>query len=266
MVLGCALLHPTYGDSISLDGKDWETSLANFFGHDRIAINSVRGHNILPDAFTQIGIGEVNVAHVGIDNFSSLHGDITQAGFVQQSVSDKDVIQVAANQNSSFEVGLGNSGTLKIAPAHIRLFQQALIEVGIDQNRVAQITNSKDRVTQMSIGQIGTSQVRSSEIDTLKIAVNNTDSGQVSILQLASSQTSSIQNQIAQVNSIEVALPSSITLQQFLSSHNFNLQNTTIPTWTEFLTGTTPFNLKCIFWDTLTLWPKFSRRELRLND
>jgi large repetitive protein len=47
----------------------------------------------------------------------------------------------------------------------------------------------------------------------------------------------------SQVNTSEIPLTSSITLQQFLSSHNFNLQNTTIPTWTEFLTGTTPFNL-----------------------
>ncbi len=46
-----------------------------------------------------------------------------------------------------------------------------------------------------------------------------------------------------QINSTEISLPSSIALQQFLSSHNFSLQNTSVPTWVEFLQGSSPFNL-----------------------
>ncbi|WP_396134999.1 PKD domain-containing protein [Chamaesiphon sp. OTE_8_metabat_110] len=57
------------------------------------------------------------------------------------------------------------------------------------------------------------------------------------------------QGDIAQINFFQIdstkfSLPSSITLQQLLTSHNPNLQNTTVPAWTEFLQSPTPFNLK----------------------
>jgi hypothetical protein len=38
-------------------------------------------------------------------------------------------------------------------------------------------------------------------------------------------------------------------LQQLLSSHNFNLQNTTVPIWTSFLQAQTPFNLNLVIKD-----------------
>ncbi|WP_299490262.1 PKD domain-containing protein, partial [Acaryochloris sp. IP29b_bin.137] len=46
-----------------------------------------------------------------------------------------------------------------------------------------------------------------------------------------------------EINPTEVSFSSSIALQQFLSSHYYNSQNTTIPTWLQFLQDSTPFNL-----------------------
>ncbi|KAI9131957.1 hypothetical protein [Acaryochloris sp. CCMEE 5410] len=45
------------------------------------------------------------------------------------------------------------------------------------------------------------------------------------------------------VDTTEISLPSSITLQQFLSSHYYNSQNTTIPTWLQFLQDFNPFKI-----------------------
>jgi hypothetical protein len=94
-------------------------------------------------------------------------------------------------------------------------------------------------LTQVSPGEIRTNETSSNENSIGEIGITQVASGQVDLWQISPTQINS-----TQINFNETSLPSSVTLQQFLSSHNFSLQNTTIPTWTEFLTGTTPFNLK----------------------
>jgi hypothetical protein len=54
------------------------------------------------------------------------------------------------------------------------------------------------------------------------------------------------------LNPTEIPLTSSISLQQFLGSHNYSLQNTTVPTWLSYLGGTTPFNLNIAVTDLPT--------------
>jgi hypothetical protein len=71
-------------------------------------------------------------------------------------------------------------------------------------------------------------QVSGSEIDFIKHSVTQVSSTQVSSTQIYAGELPLFQGQ---------------ALKQFLSSHNYALQNTTVPTWTSFLTGTTPFNL-----------------------
>jgi hypothetical protein len=66
---------------------------------------------------------------------------------------------------------------------------------------------------------------------------------QVSVREVSTFQISPNQVSFIKGDTSKISLPSSITLQQFLSSHNFNFQNTAVPTWLEFLQGTTPFNL-----------------------
>jgi hypothetical protein len=96
--------------------------------------------------------------------------------------------------------------------------------------------------------EIGIAQVGSTEIGTQKTSTHQIDSREIGVLQVTPAKFNFWQNSPTQINSTQIdineqPLPSSITLQQLLSSHNFSLQNTTVPTWLEFLQGTTPFNL-----------------------
>jgi DNA/RNA endonuclease G (NUC1) len=155
------------------------------------------------------------------------------------------------------------------------------IPLGIEEVGIGQVSSYHSdvldpRFSQVSIGQVSAVQVGMSEISTSQISTLHIGVSQASLPKLSPSQISSTQialshedfvnGGVAQINfaqidtrqllgsfdgqAREVSFSSSITLQQLFNvhassnSHNFNLQNTTIPTWTEFLTGTTPFNLK----------------------
>ncbi len=215
----------------------------NFFGESRITVDSTSRVDTFPNTFTQVSIGKVNAAQVALTKVGSLHGDISQDSSLKPGVFDNYIVQVTPGQNDTFTVGLTNSGTLKIATSHIRPLQESFPEVSIDKRGSTQIADTKDSAIKISISQVSITQISSSKVDALKIAVNNTNSTQISISEFTASQAGSIQSKIVQVNSTEISLSSSITLQQFLSSHNSNIQTTTVPTWLEFLQGTSPFNL-----------------------
>jgi hypothetical protein len=148
-------------------------------------------------------------------------------------------------------------------------------KVSISQVRTSHENISETSVNQLGIGQISTIKIGMSEISTSQISFSQVGVSQTGLPQLGSSEVSSAQiaplhkdlangrgTQIdsAQIGSIqfirplnvnfgEIPLPSSVALQQLFNvntstdSHNSNLQNTTVPTWLEFLQGTTPFNL-----------------------
>ncbi len=54
------------------------------------------------------------------------------------------------------------------------------------------------------------------------------------------------------VNPTKISLPSGVALQQFFTGHDFNVQNTTVPNWTDFIQTLTSFNLKLELSDFLT--------------
>jgi hypothetical protein len=106
----------------------------------------------------------------------------------------------------------------------------------------------------MSIFQTTNSQVGFAEVGSTEVSISEVTSPQNRFAEVNTSEISTTKNYLAQsfsnqisstqVNPTEISFPSSITLQQFLSSYNPNPQNTTVPTWTEFLQSPTPFNLK----------------------
>jgi large repetitive protein len=118
----------------------------------------------------------------------------------------------------------------------------------------SQISFSKISSGQVSSGQVSLSQISSSKIGVSTVDNTQTSLSQIGFGQIGFDQTSTRQVNIGQVftsevdlsqiSSTKIPLSSSITLQQFLSSHNFDLQNKTVPLWTEFLQSPTPFNLK----------------------
>jgi hypothetical protein len=153
----------------------------------------------------------------------------------------------------SSQVSLDQDAVLKIGIAKVGIYQGCASQVGIPHTNVSQINIDPTRLNQASGSKISLSQIDINELalhheSTAKVSFTQVGSQNSDTLQRSSNQVNAVQINIlqhsTQLNASEIPLPSSITLQQFLSSHNFNLQNTTIPTWTEFLTGTTPFNLK----------------------
>jgi hypothetical protein len=98
--------------------------------------------------------------------------------------------------------------------------------------------------------QLGSSQINITQVGTTKINLNQAAVTQLGMTEIGVSEQSLLQLNLGQVNTSQIQLreiqpstPTIIQIQQFPTVHNLNLQNTTIPTWTDFLTGTTPFNL-----------------------
>jgi hypothetical protein len=170
---------------------------------------------------TQVGIGQITV---------------------KQNFFQEGILQVDMREVSAIEAGLSHISPTQISVGQVGSSQPNLPHFGITQISPLQI--SLAQITgQSGSGQLSPSEISSHEPRVYEICIRQNTALEVSSDQANMPQVNIAQINISQFDATEIALPSSITFQQFLSSHNFNLQNTTIPTWTEFLTGTTPFNL-----------------------
>jgi PKD domain/Bacterial Ig domain len=180
-------------------------------GHDgAIDYDTVPAHHEIEKLSTaQIGLGKV---------------DIIRDGFKQLGSHQFGTSQISISQIGSGQVGIFQSGSFENSTSEISFSQVSSSQVGIPESSSNQVSFS-----QVGFSQIGYRQVRSD---------------QISLTQIDSRKLNPVQIDFSQVNPTEISLPSSITIQQLLTSHNPNLQNTAVPTWTEFLQSPTPFNLK----------------------
>jgi hypothetical protein len=182
----------------------------------------------------------------GFEKYDSLHSGSFQIGSSQVGPSQIGFNQVGTGQVSIHQASIGQIGSGKIresqiSPSQVTVSEVSFSEASLPQSRMSQIGSSHIDFLQVLLAQIGITQVNLSQVTLRQFSPINLDTAKIS-------------------------LPSSITLQQFLSSHNFNLQNTTIPTWTECLTRTTPFNLNIAIADPLTSHPtKLMSTYLTLN-
>jgi DNA/RNA endonuclease G (NUC1) len=195
------------------DGIAESTAFDNSLTHvSPIQIRVGKVHPLQPatvqDGITQIGVNHLNILQDGILEIST-----TQVGSPEAYNHDFTIPQISLNK-----LGLDQVDFLQDRATQIGLAQNSLFQSHIAQSNTLQI-----RTSQIGSFQATTLDIRSSEIDTKQNSVSQINT--------------------SQINPTEIALTSSITLQQFLSSHNYNLQNTTVPTWLSHLTGTTPFNL-----------------------
>jgi hypothetical protein len=224
MTLGCALLHPTYGDSIAL-------------AESLVIPDITIGHNgILEDGFLsqQFSPSATQVLIPFFSTVNSLSQDSTsQVGSRKISPTQNSSLQISLGQIGISEVGETEAGILQNASGEVGTFQIRLIQKDIVENGIAEVNINEKGVREIDLAQVGTAEVTPLQIGTTPFSTTQIDS-----LQSSSDQFS------LNLRSPKISLTSNVTLQQFLGSHNFSLQNTTIPTWTEFLTGTTPFNLK----------------------
>jgi hypothetical protein len=105
-----------------------------------------------------------------------------------------------------------------VARETVNFFELDSSQVGIDQNIICE-----QNPIEIGSHQIGISQIAATEISFIQTAL--TEHG---FIKNDSTQISSTQIFIGQVSSGKIPLSSSITLQQFLSSHDFDLQNRTL--------------------------------------
>jgi DNA/RNA endonuclease G (NUC1) len=183
-----------------------------------------------------------SVQQIGINE------DGTTSVRTEKATTQVSLSEISPSATATVQLSISEVGRIETTTIQERIVQSSISQVGFPE-----ITSDQSTIIQIGIGQIslhqaGTGQVNSGKTSLLKnttiqIGGNQIAVAQVSVGEVSTSQIKSNQISSAQINPTEISLTSSITLQQFLSIHNFNLQNTTIPTWTEFLTGTTPFNL-----------------------
>jgi hypothetical protein len=156
-------------------------------------------------------------------------------GDINLSVGQIGISQVSTPHSGTFELNVGQVGTSQISTSEV-----AMPEIGTSQVSILQIGVSQASLSQLSSSQVGSTQIALGHEDFPNRGIAQINPAQINAGQLVG---------LFNVQAGKISLSSSVTLKQLLNvdtssnSHNFSLQNTTIPTWTEFLTGTTPFNL-----------------------
>jgi hypothetical protein len=169
---------------------------------------------------------------------------ISQIGINPDRVLAFDSSQISIDQNSPAQIG-----SSQISSSQIGSSQNSRSQVSTSQIGIPQIGESQTTVTKTGSKQIGSTQVAVTQFNPEQVSTTQVNSPQIqnSFINFPVSQfdpTSFHSIGRIQIDSSKVAFTSSITLQQFLSSHNFDPQNRTVPSWTEFLQSPTPFNLK----------------------
>jgi hypothetical protein len=144
----------------------------------------------------------------------------------------------AISENCVAEIGTIPEATIHFSPSQVSASEVSTGKVSTIYVSTSQVSTSKINTIGFDSGQSGLTQISFNEFSPLQNTAGQVTAGQVTAGQINFSQIG-----ISENDSSKISLPSSITLQQLLSSHNSNLQNTTVPTWLEFLQGLSPFNL-----------------------
>jgi hypothetical protein len=205
--------------------------------------------SVLHDSFTESGISQTKIKSIGssiqqiglseVCNTTSFF----QVGIPQIGTKEICADQCGCTQIGALQIRKLESSTSQISCVHDNSTHLSFIEAGSNQISI-QSRSTQIGTTQVSTGQVSSFQTGSAQVSSLKLGSNQESKTQISVRQIDVSKIGIDQVPTFDSDSTEISLPSSITLQQLLSSHNPNLQNTTVPTWTEFLQSPTPFNLK----------------------
>jgi DNA/RNA endonuclease G (NUC1) len=211
-------------DNSSNNYSQLGTSSNTAIGHDSFIENSThqiwatfdsKDISINNNIFTGVTIDYNNFSQIGFGEISSFH-----AGTREISPTKNSLSEVAIIGNTKIETGISQVTPLEVSTSNAGNLEANILQIGSAEINAAQGTPSQIRPSQVDTSQVGSFE--------RNISLNTT----------------------FQIDPWKVSLSSSITSQQFTSSlnlfdsHNSNLQNTTVPTWTEFLQSPTPFNLK----------------------
>jgi hypothetical protein len=148
-------------------------------------------------------------------------------------ISEDGIFQVASSHIGSQKTGIPQTSFPEVSSTEITSLESSFQKFGSTK-----VSSTEVSLSQSSLKQISSTEIGFTEVGSIKTALDQQGSTKIDFPQISQAQIL-----IGQINPTEISFPGSITLQQFLTGHNFNLQNTTVPTWLESLQGTTPFNL-----------------------
>jgi DNA/RNA endonuclease G (NUC1)/PKD repeat protein len=206
--------------------------LINIVGNSSALESGTINTNVFPFGIGQIGINKTSTVETSLSGECASEICLGQIGIIKPGT-----VKLGVNKTGFGQIGITETSAVSHTSIEIGLGQIGTREVNQTKADVTEISPNQGSPIELSVGQ-----------QTLKLglgqySINKFAPSQESRPQIDSLQINSLQVNPIQINASEISFSSSITLQQFLSSHNYTLQNTTIPTWTSFLTGTTPFNL-----------------------
>jgi hypothetical protein len=174
-------------------------------------------------------------------------------GIIYFDVKPSSIPQISSSEVNAYEMSLTSIGSSQISSAQVSIIKPApsyvsFTQIGTNQISLSETSPIHVGSTEISLTQIGTGQTSIIETSLTQVSTSQVNSSKYGIIKtdpfhISSAQVSSAQINPAQINPTKISFSSSITLQQLLSSHNFSLQNTAVPTWLEFLQGPSPFNL-----------------------
>jgi hypothetical protein len=190
--------------------------------HDRVLENVARETvNFFELDSSQVGIGQNIICEQSPVEIGPYQIGISQIAATDFSTPKLSINQGGVGQVNAEHGSIRKSRSSQISPTKVSSIQTNRIELSSNQNSTAQV----------DAFQIGVIQVQSTKIDITKVGLSDTIT------------------KVSQPRPTEIPLSSSVTLQQFLSSHSFDLQIRTVPLWTEFLQTPTSFNLKVAITD-----------------
>jgi hypothetical protein len=194
-------------------------------------------YNVRPFAAST---SQINIANTSIaTNKNSIQVSVSESASGQISHAE-----INSSKRSSVEVAISYDsflrtiGSIHFGSTQVGVYKSAIPETSSPQISTSQIHSNQSNSTQIAPTQFGFTQIGSAQVSPAQVSPTQVGSTQISPTQIDLKQIGT-----SQLNSREVSLTYGITLQQFLSSHHYNLSNTTVPAWTSFLQGQTPFNL-----------------------
>jgi DNA/RNA endonuclease G (NUC1) len=189
------------------------------------------------------GNGSAQLGNIGISDRAIGQNSVIENGIIQNEWFSlvHPIAKDRISQVSPTKVGITNfTGIDQVGTSQISSDKLSLIQAGPTQVSATQVTTIEGGLFQPSSTEVRSPQISPAEVTLLQLGIDK-----YGIFQTNSSQ---ITVNIKQPAITKVSFPASVALQQFFDSniyktHSYNLQNTTIPTWTQFIQGTTPFNL-----------------------
>jgi DNA/RNA endonuclease G (NUC1) len=231
------------------DWREWQVSVdyleeitgLNFFSQLQDDIEqTLERQNLFPSAPLLIEENEALVSErIGISNNSP----VGPYSFIPHTFQEVSIVE-----DSSSKVGSIYGSEFKNSIFEIAILEDSFNKYSFLENGSLQVAVAQSSTHQVCKGEVGALQVSTFQVGTSQISTVQANSTQINSLQISTWKFGSGLENLP----TEIPLTSSITLQQFLSSHNYSLQNTTVPTWLSFLTGTTPFNLNIAVTDLPT--------------